>query len=125
MLCDKRVSLGLKDKVYRMVVRPTVLYGSECCPLKKMQVQRLTVVEMRMIRWMCGYTRIDRIRNRVIRDLVKVAPIGDKVRQIRLQWFGHVKRSVDAPVRGCEMINIPEGKRERGRPKKSLDEVIR
>ena len=43
-------------------------------------VQRLTVAEMRMIRWMCGYMRIDRIRNGVIRDLVKVAHIGDKIR---------------------------------------------
>ena len=34
-------------------------------------------------------------------------------------------RSVDAPVRRCERISIPEGKRGRGRPKKSLDEVIR
>jgi len=63
VLCDKRVPLGLKDKVYRMVVRSTVLYGSELWPLKKTQVQRLMVVEMRMIKWMCGYTRIDRIKN--------------------------------------------------------------
>jgi len=35
------------------------------------------------------------------------------------------KRSVDAPARRSERINIPEGKRGRGRPKKSLDEVIR
>ena len=48
------------------------------------------------------------------------------MRETRLRWFGHVKRrSVDAPVRRCERINIPEGKRGRGRPKKSLDEVIR
>jgi len=67
-----------------------------------------------MIRWICGYTRIDRIRNRVIRDLVKVAPIKDKMREIRLRLFGHVKRrSMDAPVRRYQRINIPEGKRER------------
>ena len=36
-----------------------------------------------------------------------------------------MKRSVDAPVRRCERINIPEGKRGRGRPKKSFDDVIR
>jgi len=116
----------LKGRLYRMVVRPAVLYGSECWPLKKTQVQRLTLAEMRMIRWMCGYTRIDRIRNGVIRDFVKVAPIGDKIRETRLRWFGHVKRrGVDAPVRRCERINIPEGRRGRGRPRKSLDEVIR
>jgi len=126
VLCDKRVPLGLKGKVYHMVVRPAILYGSECWPLKKIQVQRLTVAEMRMLRWICDYTRMDRIRNGVIRDLVKVAPIGDKMRESRLRWFGHVKRrNVDDPVRRCERINIPEGQRGRGRPKKSLDEVIR
>ena len=78
-----------------------------------------------MIRWICGYTRLDKIRNEVIRDIVKVAPIEDKMRESRLRWFGQViRRSVDAPVRRCERINIPGGKRGRGRPKKSLDEVI-
>ena len=79
MLCDKRMSLGLKGKVYSTVVRPAVLYGSKSWPLKKMQVQRLMAAEM--IRWMCGYSRIDRTKNRVIRDLVKVAPIEDKMRE--------------------------------------------
>ena len=32
---------------------------------------------------------------------------------------------MNAPVRRCEMINIPAGKRGRGQPKQSLDEVIR
>ena len=30
VLCDKRVPLRLQGKVYRMVVRPAVLYGSKC-----------------------------------------------------------------------------------------------
>ena len=81
---------------------------------------------MRMIRWLCDFTRMDRIRNGVIRDLAKVTPIEEKLRETRLRWFGHVKRrSDDASVRRCEIINIPEGKRGNGRPKKSLDEVIR
>jgi len=72
------------------------------------------VVEMRMIRWMHSYTRMDRIKNGLIRDLVKVAPIEDKMREIRLRWFSYVKiRSVDAPLRRCERINIPGGKRGR------------
>jgi len=55
-----------------------------------------------------------------------VVSIEDKLREIRLRWFGHVKRrSVEAPVRRCERINIPKGKREKGLSKKSLNEVIR
>ena len=83
------------------------------------------VVEMRMIRWMCAYTRMDRISNGAIRDLVKVVPIEDKMREIRLRWFGHIKRSADVLVRRYEGINTPRGKRGRGRPNKSLDKVIR
>ena len=84
------------------------------------------VAEMRMVRWMYGFTRMDRVRNVVIRDLAKVAPIEGNMSESRLRWFGHVKRrSMVAPVRRCELIDVPGGKRGRGRPKKSLDEVIR
>jgi len=109
-----------------MIVLPALLYGAECWPIKKSQVQRLMVAEMRMIRWMCGYTRLDRIRNVVIGERVGVAPIEDKLRETRLRWFGHVKRrSVSAPVRKCESIHLLDGKRGRGRPKMSWNMVIR
>ena len=74
---------------------------------------------------MCGYTRIDRIRNEVIRDIVNVTPIEDKMRETRLRWFGYTKRmSVNAQVRKYERINISEGRRGRRRSKKSLDDMI-
>jgi len=73
VLCDKKVPVGLKRKVYCMVVRLTLLYGAERCPIKKIQVQRLMVAEMRMIRWMCSYNRLHRIRNVVIKEKVGVA----------------------------------------------------
>ena len=41
----------------------------------------MEVVEMRMLRWMCGITMRDRIRNEEIRGKVGVAPIGDKMRK--------------------------------------------
>jgi len=75
---------------------------------------------------MCGYTRLDRIRNVVIIERVAVAPLEGKLRETRLRWFGHVKRrSVDAPVRRCEAINLLHYRRGRGHPKMSWNEVIR
>jgi len=41
---------------------------------------------------MCGYTRLDRIRNGVIREKARVAPIEEKMRETTLRWFGHAKR---------------------------------
>ena len=55
-----------------------------------------------------------------------MAPIEEKIRESRLRWFGHIKRrSVAAPMRRCEMVVPPGGKRGRGRPKKCLEEVVR
>ena len=74
----------------------------------------MIVAEMRMVKWMCGFTRLDEIRNNVIRSLTEVAPIEKKMRESRLRWFGHVKRrSVAAPVRRCELIVPPPRWKER------------
>ncbi|WMV56372.1 hypothetical protein MTR67_049757 [Solanum verrucosum] len=126
VLCDKKVPPKLKGKFYRVVVRPALLYGAECWPVKNSHVQKLHVAEMRMLRWMCGHTRSDKIRNEVIREKVGVAPVVDKLREARLRWFGHVKsRSADAPVRRCEGLGVEGTRRGRGRPRKYWGEVIR
>ena len=81
---------------------------------------------MRMIRWNCGHTRLDGIRNEVIRGKIGVASIEDKMREARLHWFGHIrKRPMDALVRRGETIVWLDHRRRRGRPRKSWREVIR
>ncbi|XP_070026420.1 uncharacterized protein [Nicotiana sylvestris] len=86
----------------------------------------MRVAEMRMLRWMCGCTRRDRISNEAIRDRVGVASVEDKMRESRLRWFGHVKRrSIDAPVGRCERLVMESLRRGRGRPKKYWGELIR
>ncbi|PUZ46468.1 hypothetical protein GQ55_7G080900 [Panicum hallii var. hallii] len=100
VLCDKKVPQRLKGKFYRTAIRPAMLYSAECWPTKRRHVQQLSVAEMRMLRWFCGHTRRDRVRNEEIRDRVGVAPIEEKLIQHRLRWFGHVqRRPPEAPVR--------------------------
>ncbi|XP_070046951.1 uncharacterized protein [Nicotiana tomentosiformis] len=126
VLCDKKLPPKLKDKFYRVVVRPTILYRAECWPIKIAHVQKMKVAEMRMLRWMCGYTKLDRIRNEAIHDKVGVATIEDKIREARLKWFGHVRRrSTDALVKRCERLTLEGLRRGRCRPKKRWGEVIR
>jgi len=55
-----------------------------------------------------------------------VASTKDKIREVGLRWFGHIRRrSRDALVRRCETIKCPDYRRSRGRPKKSWSEVVR
>ncbi|PWZ30868.1 Coiled-coil domain-containing protein SCD2 [Zea mays] len=108
VLCDPRVPHKLKGKFYRTAIRPTMLYGAECWPTKRRHVQQLCVAEMRMLRWICGHTRRDRVRNDDIRERVGVAPIEEKLMQHRLRWFGHIqRRSEEAPVH-IGIIRRPE-----------------
>ncbi|VFQ79217.1 unnamed protein product [Cuscuta campestris] len=126
VLCDPNISPRMKGKFYRSVVSPTMLYGAECWAVKKTHVRRLHAAEMRMLRWMCGKTRLDRISNEVIRHQVGMAPVENKLREARLRWFGHVRRrDADAPVLRCERISIIGGSWGRGRPRKNWKEVIR
>ncbi|PHT93891.1 TMV resistance protein N [Capsicum annuum] len=126
VLCDKKVPPKLKGKFYRVVVRPALLYGAECWPVKNSHFQKMKVAEMRMLSWMCGLTRGDRVRNETIREKVGVTSVECKMREARLRWFGHVKRrGMDAPVRRCERLALDGFRRGRGRPKKYWGEVIR
>ena len=46
---------------------------------------------MRMLRWMCGNTRRDKVRNEDIHTKIGVAYIEEKMRKNCLRWFGHVR----------------------------------
>ena len=50
VLCDKRMPLRLKSKLYRAVVRPVAMYGSECWPTTKNKEQCLHTMETKMLR---------------------------------------------------------------------------
>ncbi|VDP31424.1 unnamed protein product [Heligmosomoides polygyrus] len=124
ILCDRRCSRTLKGKLYRTVVR-AALYGSECWALGKAQERQLHAAEMRMLRWACGWTRRDRVRNEDVRAVMKTAPIQLKMREQRLMWYGHVlRRPEDHPTRLALDFEAP-GKRPRGAPRRRWKDVIK
>ncbi|KAK3519927.1 hypothetical protein QTP70_007771, partial [Hemibagrus guttatus] len=92
VLCDQKISARIKGKVYRTVLRAAMLCGLETVSLRKRQESELEVAELKMLRFSLGVTRLDRIRNEYIRGTAHVGRLGDKVRETRLRWFGHVQR---------------------------------
>ncbi|KAL5187393.1 Craniofacial development protein 2 [Glycine soja] len=126
VLCDAKVPIKLKGKFYRTAVRPAILYGTECWAVKSQHENKVGVAEMRMLRWMCGKTRQDKIINEAIREKVGVAPIVEKMVENKLRWFGHVeRRPVDSVVRRVDQMERRQTIRGRRRPKKTIREVIK
>ena len=104
VLCDRRMNVKIKGKVYRTVVRPALMYGAETWSLKKPQEKKLEVAEMRMLRWMCGVTRLDKIRNERIRGQRK--------------WGNHT----ESPGKEVEVVWACDEKR--GAPRRKEVEVV-
>ena len=83
--------MKLKRKVYKTVVRPALLYGANTWATTRGQEARLEVNEMRMLRWICGVTRRNNIRNEHLIG-TRVAQASKKITEKRLKCYGHVRR---------------------------------
>jgi hypothetical protein len=102
------------------------LYGVEYWPTKRRHAQQLNIAEMRMLRWICGHTRRDRVRNDDIRERLGVAPVEEKLVQHRLRWFGHIQRR-PAKTIICNGVIRRTGneKRDRGRSNLTWKESVK
>jgi hypothetical protein len=71
ILYDKKVPNKLKGKFYRTMIRPAMMYDAEYWATKGQRIQKISVAEIRMLRWICGHTKKDRIRNDDIWDKLR------------------------------------------------------
>jgi translation initiation factor 2 gamma subunit (eIF-2gamma) len=81
-------------KLYRTVIRPTVIYASETQVLKETTIQKLLVFERKILRRIFGPTKENQIwrikTNEELYILIKHKNIVNYIKAQRLSWFGHV-----------------------------------
>lgn len=91
------------------------MYGNETRSALGKHIQPLHVTNMKMLRWMCGVTQLDRVRNERIRGSLGVRVIAGKLQER------------DA---GLQTMSAPDlytqGQKSRGKTKKRwLDVVVK
>ena len=107
VICNRRVPTRVKGKVYKVAVRPAMLYGLERVALTKRQEAEMEVTELKMLRFSLG-----KIRNGYIRGTAQVGKFGEKTREARLRWYGHLRRKDDGYI-GRRMLRMElPGKRK-------------
>ena len=90
---NRGLGMNVKKVLYEKVVLPTVMYGSESWGMKVTERQKLNVFEMECLRSMTGVSRLDRVRNEVVRARTGVRrELAARVDMNVLRWFGHVER---------------------------------
>ena len=70
----------------------------------------MEVAELKMLRFSLGVTRMDQIRNEYIRGTAQVGRFGEKTREARLRWYGHVWRKDDGYIY-CQERGNGEGQK--------------
>jgi len=68
------------------------LYGSEKRVTTKRDMSRLEAAEMRCLRSVTGYTRLDKIRREVIRKELEISGIQDVRLKYKQNWINHLER---------------------------------
>ena len=115
---NKNMRTETKTRIYKSVVRPTITYSVETAAVTSKIKNKMSTLEMRVLRKIKGCTLRDRIRNDNIRESCQITPITEWVASRRQEWNEHVSRMEDDRSVKQARDKIPRGTRTLGRPKK-------
>ena len=105
-------------KFYKFVARPSLLYSSEIWVTMKRDMTCLEAAEMRLLRSVKGYTRLDKIRSEVIRKELEISGIQDVRLKYKQNWINHLERMNTTRLPKHALNYKPRRRRDRGCPRK-------
>jgi len=105
-------------KLRKVVARSSLLYGSETWVTTKRDMTGLEAAEMRFLRSVAGYTRLDNVRSEVIGKELEISGIQDVRLKYEQNWINHLERMDNIRLPKHALNYIPRRRRDRGRPRK-------
>jgi len=84
---------------------------------------RLDAAEMRFLRSVKEYTRLDKISSEVIRKELEISGIQDVRSKHKQNWINHLERMENTRLRKHALSYKPRGKRCLGRPRERWQRV--
>jgi SpoVK/Ycf46/Vps4 family AAA+-type ATPase len=83
----------------------------------------LEAAEMRFLRSVKEYTRLDKIRSEVIRKELEISGIQDVRPKYKQNWINHLERMDNTRIPKHALNYKPPGRGDRGRPRKRWQPV--
>ena len=115
---NRGLGMNVKKVLYERVVVMTVMYGSESWGMKVTKRQKLNVFEMKCLRSMTGVSRLDRVRNEIVRARMGVRRVlAARIDMNVSRWFGHVERMDNERLLKKVMNAKVDGRSAKGRPR--------
>ena len=125
LLCNQRIPLRSRSSIYEACIRSVMLYGSETWPLTQHMERSIVSCDRRMLRYMAGVRLQDHVQSAVVAERCGLRQISDVLRTRRLGWYGHVRRREEGEVLATIRDWTVEGRRPRGRPRKTWMDNVR
>ena len=123
LLTNRQVPLMTRGKVYSSCVRSVMLHAAETWAMKADTLNRLRRNDRAMIRWICNVKAKDEVSSDSLLTKLGMQDLDVVLRTSRIRWLGHVEHSAGW-ISEVPKLNVVAQKRS-GRPRKSLDEVIK
>lgn len=125
ILWDQNISKNNKQNIYNSIVKSVITYSSEVWQLKQKSEKMLEATEMDFWRRSAGKSRMEKITNERIREIMGVKhSVVEDIKVNQLKWYGHVQRMTNDRLPKQILNWTPTGRRKRGRPRKSWREGI-
>jgi hypothetical protein len=113
----KKTRTDTQMKFYKVVARPTLLYGGETWLTTKRDMTRLEAADS-----VKGYTRLDKI-SEVIRKELEISGIKEVSIKQKQNWINHLERMDNTRLPKHALNYQPRGRRDRGPPRKRRQRV--
>ena len=120
----KYLTLARKVLIFRSVVLSVLLYGCESWPALKSHIGRLEGFQMNCLRYLCGFTWLDKRSNVSIRFLCKLPSLEQVVTHRRLRWLGHTARMSQNRLPYQCMFGQLSGNRAKGKPRDTWQSTV-
>ena len=121
IITSRYISNKIKIRLYKTIIKPIVVYGSESWTLTEKAIARVSTWERKILRKIYGPTRengVWRIRsNRELQALYNDIDIIADIKARRVEWLGHVYRMDTNRAPKVVLDAKLDSKRRRGRPK--------
>jgi len=124
ILSSRLLSKNLKNKIYRNIILPVVLFGCETWSLTLREERRTRVFMNNVLRRIFGRKRDEetgdwrRLHNEEINVLYSLPNIVQMIKSRRVRWAGHVARMGEERAVYRVLVGKTEGKRPLGRPRR-------
>jgi len=131
ILSSSLLRKNLKNKIYRNIILPVVLYGCDTWSFTLREERRLRVFENMVLRGIFGPRRDEvtgewrKLHNEKLNDLYFSPNIVRVIKSRRMRWAGNVARMGERRDVYRVLVGKHEGKRPLGRPRRRWEDNIK